>query len=189
MRVEMAYKSTVLKNKASAQKGVIGKVRMKNLETAVRNRNRRINYASKPLLEVNENASLQKLAQQGYIPGQLVVDLKQIKTVKDYNRMMRLLNEDKSKSARALRAKAQARSLRNSIVRSINIDESDDPELFEKLSKMSDRDIASLRLNNKTLIRDIYDEYKSSSAIDEYEQERLHSEIRMALGLSKKVKA
>lgn len=163
--------------------GLIGKKRLATLEKAVRNRNRRVRYTVKKLTgEWNEENYL-KLVRGQYVPPAVRVDLSKITSVKDYNALVRMLEADKTKEWKDTRLNSMRNWLANSIKRSIWIDESDDPELFEKIYRMSEQEILAYRDDNKSLIKDIFEYYVDDQAIDADDRDYMWNRMRQALGL------
>lgn len=164
-------------------KGVIGKKRMADLAKAVNNRNRRIRYQVKRLAGEYSMENYAKLARAQYLPPMIKVDFSKIKTIKDYNALMRMLEADKTVEWKETRTNSMRRWLRNSIARSIWVNEEDDPEMFERIMKMSDREILEFRDANKDLIGDVFDYYVDDSGIDADDREYMWNRMRKALGL------
>lgn len=164
-------------------KGVIGKKRMADLVKAVNNRNRRIRYQVKRLAGEYSMENYAKLARAQYLPPMIKVDFSKIKTIKDYNALMRMLEADKTVEWKQTRTNSMRKWLRNSIVRSIWVNEEDDPEMFERIMKMSDREILEFRDANKDLIGDVFDYYVDDSGIDADDREYMWNRVRKALGL------
>lgn len=168
-------------------KGVIGKKRMADLVKAVNNRNRRIRYQVKRLVGEYSVENYAKLARAQYLPPMIKVDFSKIKTIKDYNALMRMLEADKTVEWKQTRTNSMRMWLRNSIARSIWVNEEDDPEMFERIMKMSDREILEFRDANKDLIGDVFDYYVDDSGIDADDREYMWNRVRTALGLKGKV--
>lgn len=164
-------------------KGVIGKKRMADLIKAVNNRNRRIRYQVKRLTGEYSMENYTKLARAQYLPPMIKVDFRNIRTIKDYNALMRMLEADKTVEWKQTRTNSMRKWLRNSITRSIWVNEEDDPELFERISKMSDREILEFRDANKDLIGDVFDYYVDDTGIDADDREYMWNRVRTALGL------
>lgn len=164
-------------------KGVIGKKRMADLRKAVNNRNRRIRYQVKRLTGEYSMENYAKLARAQYLPPMIKVDFRNIRSIKDYNALMRMLEADKTVEWKQTRTSSMRMWLRNSIARSIWVNEEDDPELFEKISKMSDREILEFKDANKDLIGDVFDYYVDDSGIDADDREYMWNRVRQALGL------
>lgn len=168
--------------------GIIGKKRMADLEKAVRNRNARMRYQTKKLSGEYTYEKYVKLARAQYLPPVVRVDASKITSVKEYNALIRMLNADKTGEWKHNRLQAMRRWMRNSIARSIWVDEDMDPELFDRISKMSESEILRYREQNKDLIKDIFDEYEES-AIDVDDRNDIWRRIRVALGLSPELPA
>lgn len=164
-------------------KGVIGKKRMADLVKAVNNRNRRIRYQVKRLTGEYSMENYAKLARAQYLPPMIKVDFSKIKTIKDYNALMRMLEADKTVEWKQTRTNSMRMWLRNSIARSIWVNEEDDPEMFERIMKMSDREILEFKDANKDLIGDVFDYYVDDSGIDADDREYMWNRMRKALGL------
>ena len=163
--------------------GLIGKKRLATLEKAVRNRNRRVRYTVKKLTgEWNEENYL-KLVRGQYVPPAVRVDLSKITSVKDYNALVRMLEADKTKEWKDTRLNSMRNWLANSIKRSIWIDESDDPELFEKIYSMSEQEILQYRMANPSLVKRIFEYYVDDDLIDADDRDIMWNRIRKALGL------
>lgn len=164
-------------------KGVIGKKRMADLVKAVNNRNRRIRYQVKRLTGEYSMENYAKLARAQYLPPMIKVDFSKIKTIKDYNALMRMLEADKTVEWKQTRTNSMRMWLRNSIARSIWVNEEDDPEMFERIMKMSDREILEFKDANKDLIGDVFDYYVDDTGIDADDREYMWNRMRKALGL------
>ena len=164
-------------------KGVIGKKRMADLIKAVNNRNRRIRYQVKRLTGEYSMENYAKLARAQYLPPMIKVDFRNIRTIKDYNALIRMLEADKTVEWKQTRTNSMRMWLRNSIARSIWVNEEDDPEMFERIMKMSDREILEFKDANKDLIGDVFDYYVDDTGIDADDREYMWNRMRKALGL------
>lgn len=164
-------------------KGMIGKKRIDQLKKAVENRNRRVRYTVKKMTgEWNEENYL-KLVRGQYVPPAVRVDFSKITSLKDYNALMRMLEADKTREWKDTRLNNMRNWLANSIKRSIWIDESDDPELFEKIYSMSEQEILRYRMDHPELIKEIFEYYVDDQAIDADDRDYMWNRMRKALGL------
>lgn len=164
-------------------KGVIGQKRIAELKKAVNNRNARIRYQVRRIYGEYSMENYAKLARAQYVPPMIKVDFRNITTVKQYNALLRMLEADKSHEWKTNRTKAMRMWLRNSVARSIWVNEEDDPEMFEKIAEMSDREIMRFRDENKDLIGDVFEYYVDDSGIDVDDREYMWNRMRQALGL------
>lgn len=165
-------------------KGIIGDTRVANLQKAVKNRNARLRRQVKALTgEAYTYENYLKLSRAGYLPPVIRVDFSKIRSVKDYNALMRMIEADKTPAWKADRLDAMRNWLKKSIKRSIWIDEDDDPELFQRIEEMSEREILAYRRDYKGLIGEIFDYYVDDQAIDADDRDAMWIRIRRALGL------
>lgn len=165
-------------------KGIIGDTRIANLEKAVKNRNARLRRQVKALTgEAYTYENYLKLSRAGYLPPVIRVDFSKITSVKDYNALMRMIEADKTPQWKADRLDAMRDWLKKSVKRSIWIDEDDDPELFQRINEMSEKEILAYRRDYKGLIGEIFDYYVDDQAIDADDRETMWVRIRRALGL------
>ena len=164
-------------------KGMIGKKRIDKLKKAVENRNRRVRYTVKKMTgEWNEENYL-KLVRGQYVPPAVRVDFSKIRSIKDYNALMRMLEADKTKEWKDTRLNNMRNWLANSIKRSIWIDEEDDPELFEKIYSMSEQEILRYRMEHPELIKEIFEYYVDDDLIDADDRDVMWNKMRQTLGL------
>ena len=164
-------------------KGMIGKKRIDKLKKAVENRNRRVRYTVKKMTgEWNEENYL-KLVRGQYVPPAVRVDFSKIRSIKDYNALMRMLEADKTKEWKDTRLNNMRNWLANSIKRSIWIDEEDDPELFEKIYSMSEQEILRYRMEHPELIKEIFEYYVDDDLIDADDRDFMWNKMRQTLGL------
>lgn len=176
---------TILSKVSNIQpvKGMIGKTRIAKLKKAVENRNRRVRYTVKKLTGEWSEANYLKLVRGQYVPPAVRVDFSKIRSVKDYNALMRMLEADKTQEWKDVRLNSMRSWMKNSIKRSIWIDEEDDPELFEKISKMSEKEILQYRLSNPGLIKEIFEYYVDDDLIDADDRDIMWNRLRKAFGL------
>lgn len=164
-------------------KGMIGKKRIDKLKKAVENRNRRVRYTVKKMTgEWNEENYL-KLVRGQYVPPAVRVDFSKVRSIKDYNALMRMLEADKTKEWKDTRLNNMRNWLANSIKRSIWIDEEDDPELFEKIYNMSEQEILRYRMEHPELIKEIFEYYVDDDLIDADDRDFMWNKMRQTLGL------
>lgn len=164
-------------------KGMIGKKRIDKLKKAVENRNRRVRYTVKKMTgEWNEENYL-KLVRGQYVPPAVRVDFSKVRSIKDYNALMRMLEADKTKEWKDTRLNNMRNWLANSIKRSIWIDEEDDPELFEKIYSMSEQEILRYRMEHPELIKEIFEYYVDDDLIDADDRDFMWNKMRHTLGL------
>lgn len=164
-------------------KGMIGKKRIDKLKKAVENRNRRVRYTVKKMTgEWNEENYL-KLVRGQYVPPAVRVDFSKVRSIKDYNALMRMLEADKTKEWKDTRLNNMRNWLANSIKRSIWIDEEDDPELFEKIYSMSEQEILRYRMEHPELIKEIFEYYVDDDLIDADDRDVMWNKMRQTLGL------
>lgn len=164
-------------------KGMIGKKRIDKLKKAVENRNRRVRYTVKKMTgEWNEENYL-KLVRGQYVPPAVRVDFSKVRSIKDYNALMRMLEADKTKEWKDTRLNNMRNWLANSIKRSIWIDEEDDPELFEKIYSMSEQEILRYRMEHPELIKEIFEYYVDDDLIDADDRDFMWNKMRQTLGL------
>ena len=164
-------------------KGMIGKKRIEKLKKAVENRNRRVRYTVKKMTgEWNEENYL-KLVRGQYVPPAVRVDFSKVRSIKDYNALMRMLEADKTKEWKDTRLNNMRNWLANSIKRSIWIDEEDDPELFEKIYSMSEQEILRYRMEHPELIKEIFEYYVDDDLIDADDRDFMWNKMRQTLGL------
>lgn len=167
----------------SPVKGMIGKKRIDKLKKAVENRNRRVRYTVKKMTgEWNEENYL-KLVRGQYVPPAVRVDFSKVRSIKDYNALMRMLEADKTKEWKDTRLNNMRNWLANSIKRSIWIDEEDDPELFEKIYSMSEQEILRYRMEHPELIKEIFEYYVDDDLIDADDRDFMWNKMRQTLGL------
>lgn len=171
-------------------KGIIGTKRLNELQKAVKNRNARMRRQTAKITgEKYTYENYLKLVRGQYLPPVVRVDLSKITSVKDYNALMRMLEADKTPAWKADRLNAMREWLKKSVKRSIWIDEEDDPELFERIDTMSEKEILEYRRNYKGLIKDIFDYYVDDQAIDADDRDVMWVRIRRALGLTGEIGA
>lgn len=165
-------------------KGIVGAKRLNILEKAVRNRNARMRRQTAKLTgEAYSYDNYLKLVRAGYLPPVVRVDLSKVTSVKDYNALMRMLEADKTPAWKSERLESMREWLSKSVKRSIWVDEDDDPELFERIEGMSEKEILDFRRDYKGLIGDIFD-YYDEQAIDADDRDIMWVRIRQALGLT-----
>lgn len=170
--------------------GVIGEKRVKNLQRAVANRNARLRRQVRNLTgEKYTYENYLKLARGGYLPPVIRVDFSKITSVKDYNALMRMIEADKTPQWKSERLDAMRSWLKKSVKRSIWIDEDDDPELFQRIDEMTEREILNYRRDYKGLIHDIFEFYVDDQAIDADDRDMMWARVRRALGLTGEVGA
>lgn len=170
-------------------KGIIGTKRLNELQKAVKNRNARMRRQTARITgEKYTYENYLKLVRGQYLPPVVRVDLSKITSVKDYNALMRMLEADKTPAWKADRLDAMREWLKKSVKRSIWIDEDDDPELFERIESMSEKEILEYRRNYKGLISDIFDYYEEE-AIDADDRDIMWARVRRALGLTGEIGA
>lgn len=167
-----------------AIKGIVGTKRLNALQKAIRNRNARMRRQTAKLTgEAYTYDNYLKLVRAGYLPPVIRVDMAKMRSVKDYNALMRMLEADKTTSWKSQRLDAMREWLEKSVKRSIWVDEEDDPELFERIREMSEKEILEFRRNYKGLIKDIFDYYEDE-AIDADDRDVMWVRIRQAIGLT-----
>lgn len=177
------FKYTEVKNIQKIA-GIVGEKRANALRKAIRNRNARMRRQTKMMAGEYTAQNALALIRGQYIPPVVRVDFSKIKSVKDYNALMRMLEADKSTAWKSERRDKMRDWLANSIKRSIWIDEDDDPELFDRIYSMSEREIMAYRRDYKGLIGDIFEYYVDDQAIDADDRDAMWIKIRRALGLT-----
>lgn len=173
---------TTVKNIAPV-KGMFGKKRLEKLEKAIENRNRRIKRQVKALAGEYTPENYAKLARSGYLPAQIKADFSKISSIKDYNALMRILNADKTQEWKDARLKAMRNWMTKMVEKSIYVDKKIDPELFEKINSMSEKEILEFRKNNPEMIKDFFEWYVAPY-IDGDARDYLWDSIRASLGMA-----
>lgn len=188
-RLDKAYfKYTEVKNIQKVA-GVVGEKRAEALRKAIKNRNARMRRQTKQLAgEYNVKNALALIRGQ-YLPPMVRVDFSKVKSVKDYNTLMRMLEADKTPKWKGERLDKMREWLAKSVRRSIWIDDEDDPELFNRIYSMSEREIMQFRRDYKGLIGDIFDYYVDDQAIDSDDRDIMWARIRRAVGLTGEIGA
>lgn len=165
-------------------KGIVGTKRLNELQKAVRNRNARMRRQTAKLTgEAYTYDNYLKLVRAGYLPPVIRVDMAKMTSIKDYNALMRMIEADKTPAWKSQRLDAMREWLSKSVKRSIWVDEEDDPELFERIDSMNEKEILDFRRDYKGLIGDIFD-YYNEQAIDADDRDIMWVRIRQALGLT-----
>lgn len=176
-----SVKPTTVNNVAPVP-GIIGKKRLEAMYKAVKNRNRRIRDTVTRLSGEYTQENYLKLARAGYLPGQMVIDFSGIKSIKEYNKLMKYLNMDKSKEWKAARLDAMRNWMATMVSKSLYITPDMDPELFARIAGMSEKDILAFRKNNPEMIKDFFEWY-SAPFIDGDARDTLWDEMRQSLGM------
>lgn len=174
-------KPTVVQN-IKPVKGLIGKKRLEKLDKAIRNRDRRVRYQVKKMAGEYTPENYAKLARSGYLPSQIKVDFSKIKTIKDYNILMRMLEADKTPEWKSLRLHSMRKWISTMVAKNIYVTPDQDPELFNRLADMSEAEILQFRKDNPLLISDFFEWYNADS-IESEERSWLWAAIREAVGL------
>lgn len=179
--VNRTSQPTIVENIAPV-KGKFGTKRISDLEKAVKNRNRRIRYQVKRLAGEFTPENYAKLARSGYLPSALKVDFSQVKTVADYNLLMKMLTADKTKQWKGMRLDAMRNWMKAMVQKGAYVDRRMDSELYDFIDHMSELDILRFREENKDLVSDVFEWY-AEPYIDLDERNWLWDSIRKSLGL------
>lgn len=166
--------------------GVVGKKRIEALRKAVRNRNARMRRETKKIFGEYTPEYAQKLIQKQYLPGAIRVDFSKIKTLKEYNALMRMLELDKTKAWKTKRDFESRNWLKSAVENSLNIEPKDDPALFERIDKMTSTEVLMFALQNSKLIGDLFD-YYGVIGQDVDERNKRWRDTREALGLTREI--
>lgn len=178
-----SYNTRTVRIRNVEQKPGIGKKRLENLDKAIRNRNRRLTAQVKNIMGEYTQENYYKLTKGQYVPALVTVDFSKVKTVKDYNALMRMLEADKTKQFKQLRTKQMRTTMQNIISRGLMIDADDDPELFKRISQMSDAEIIKMRRDNTDTLVKTFEYYRGEIALEEDERQYYWNEWRKAVGL------
>lgn len=166
--------------------GVVGKKRIEDLRKAVRNRNARIRRETKKIFGEYTPEKAQKLIQKQYLPGAVRVDFSKIKTLKDYNALMKMLELDKTKGWKTRRDFESRNWLKSAIENSLNIEYKDDPALFDRINRMSGTDVLFFAMQNAKLVGDLFDHYGVIEQ-DADARNKRWADTREALGLPREI--
>lgn len=177
------YNTRTVRIRNVEEKAGIGKKRLENLDRAIRNRNRRLTAQVKNIMGEYTQENYYRLAKGQYVPALVDIDFSKIRTIKDYNALMRMLEADKTKQFKQLRTEQMRTTMQNIISRGLMIDADDDPELFKRISQMSDAEIIRMRRDNTDNLVKTFEYYRGEIALEEDERQYYWNEWRKAVGL------
>ena len=162
MSTPVRFGKLVGKNTAVNKGGqpIIGKKRMEALKKASANYNRR---AKRKLQKYFGEVSWEAANKYRRAEGRLVtdVDISSIKTVKDYNAMIKWLNRDKTKAYKAEKTADRRDWMSTMLQVGYEMNPEDFPELFDLIEHMSGDQILLWQLSYPQLVKDSFRHYKT----------------------------
>lgn len=131
------------------------------------------------------------LSQKQYIPPFIRVDFSKVRGQKDMDKLFDMLRKDTTGGFKARREIETGMWMEAMVKHSLNIEEDDDPELFNKIKSMSSFEIMQWSLENAKLVGDTFNKYDyvwqgiTGDKGDAQERKDLWNDIRTSLGLEK----
>ena len=155
--------SKIITKGAVTPKKVLTKKQSENFKRAKKNYNARVSYAvNKWRNKTGLDLSYETLARTQVIPIKMHKKASDIKNASEYQNLMKIMKQDKTKKYR----KERGRAIRNNLVYVIENayypSPEQDAEIKRLIGKMSDEDIIKFRLTNTTMVTDYFEAYKSN---------------------------